>query len=53
LAKAGKIKHRIQKFPLSEINEAIQLLRNGQIVRSGVIFLKIRGDAALIYSTQF
>jgi alcohol dehydrogenase, propanol-preferring len=37
LAKAGKIKHYIQKFPLSEINEAIQLLKNGEIVGRGVI----------------
>lgn len=37
LAKAGKIKHNIQKFPLSEINEAIQLLKNGKIVGRGVI----------------
>lgn len=37
LAKAGKIKHNIQKFPLSDINEAIQLLKNGQIVGRGVI----------------
>ena len=37
LAKAGKIKHNIQKFPLSEINEAIQILKNGEIVGRGVI----------------
>jgi alcohol dehydrogenase, propanol-preferring len=37
LAKAGKIKHNIQKFPLSEINEAIQLLKNGEILGRGVI----------------
>jgi alcohol dehydrogenase, propanol-preferring len=37
LAKAGKIKHNIQKFPLSEINEAMQLLKNGEIVGRGVI----------------
>ena len=37
LAKAGKIKHNIQKFPLSEINEAIQRLKNGEIVGRGVI----------------
>ena len=37
LAKAGKIKHNIQKFRLSEINEAIQLLKNGKIVGRGVI----------------
>jgi alcohol dehydrogenase, propanol-preferring len=37
LAKAGKIKHNIQKFPLSEINKAIQLLKNGEIVGRGVI----------------
>ena len=32
LAKTGKINHSIQKFPLNEINEAIQLLKNGKIV---------------------
>ena len=37
LAKAGKIKHNIQKFRLSEINEAIKLLKNGKIVGRGVI----------------
>jgi alcohol dehydrogenase, propanol-preferring len=37
LAKAGKIKHNIQKFRLSEINEAIQLLKNGKIVGRGAI----------------
>ena len=37
LAKTGKIKHSIQKFPLNEINEAIQLLKNGKIVGRGVI----------------
>ena len=37
LAKAGKIKHNIQKFPLSEINDAIQLLKDGKIVGRGVI----------------
>jgi DNA-binding TFAR19-related protein (PDSD5 family) len=31
LAKAGKIKHKIQKFPLSEIYETIQLLKSGCI----------------------
>jgi alcohol dehydrogenase, propanol-preferring len=37
LAKTGKIKHSIQKFPLNEINEAIQLLKNGRIVGRGVV----------------
>jgi propanol-preferring alcohol dehydrogenase len=37
LAKIGKINHSIQKFPLNEINEAIQLLKNGKIVGRGVI----------------
>jgi propanol-preferring alcohol dehydrogenase len=37
LAKTGKINHSIQKFPLNEINEAIQLLKNGKIVGRGVI----------------
>lgn len=37
LAKTGKIKHNIQKFPLNEINEAIQLLKNNKIVGRGVI----------------
>jgi alcohol dehydrogenase, propanol-preferring len=37
LAKTGKIKHSIQKFPLNEINEAIQLLKNGKIVGRGVV----------------
>ncbi|HZB73566.1 MAG TPA: NAD(P)-dependent alcohol dehydrogenase [Nitrososphaeraceae archaeon] len=37
LAKTGKIKHSIQKFPLNEINEAIQHLKNGKIVGRGVV----------------
>jgi alcohol dehydrogenase, propanol-preferring len=37
LAKTGKIKHSIQKFPLNEVNEAIQLLKNGRIVGRGVV----------------
>lgn len=37
LAKTGKINHSIQKFSLNEINEAIQLLKNGKIVGRGVI----------------
>jgi propanol-preferring alcohol dehydrogenase len=37
LAKIGKINHSIQKFPLNEINEAIQLLKNGKIVGRGVV----------------
>jgi alcohol dehydrogenase, propanol-preferring len=36
LAKANKIKHNIQKFPLSEINEAIGLLKKGEILGRGV-----------------
>jgi propanol-preferring alcohol dehydrogenase len=37
LAKANKIKHNIQKFPLSEINEAIGLLKKGEILGRGVV----------------
>ena len=37
LAKTGKIKHNIQKFSLNEINEAIQLLKDGKIVGRGVV----------------
>jgi alcohol dehydrogenase, propanol-preferring len=37
LAKANKIKHNIQKFPLSEINESIGLLKKGEILGRGVV----------------
>ena len=37
LAKVNKIKHNIKKFPLAEINEAILLLKRGEIVGRGVI----------------
>ena len=37
LAKRGKIKHSIQKFALDDINEAITLLRDGQINGRAVI----------------
>jgi alcohol dehydrogenase, propanol-preferring len=37
LAKAGKIKHNIQKFSLIEINTALQLLKNGKILGRGAI----------------
>jgi propanol-preferring alcohol dehydrogenase len=31
LAKQGKVKHNIQRFPLVEINNVIELLRSRQI----------------------
>jgi propanol-preferring alcohol dehydrogenase len=37
LSKKGKIKHDIHKFSLSEINNAIELLRTGDITGRGVI----------------
>jgi propanol-preferring alcohol dehydrogenase len=37
LAKQGKVKHAIQRFPLEDINHAIDLLRDGQITARGVI----------------
>jgi propanol-preferring alcohol dehydrogenase len=37
LAKKGKIKHQILKFPLSRVNEAIDLLRAGNIEGRAVI----------------
>jgi propanol-preferring alcohol dehydrogenase len=37
LAKKHKIKHSIQKFSLDEINEALDLLRAGQIIGRGVL----------------
>jgi propanol-preferring alcohol dehydrogenase len=37
LAKKGKIKHQIRKFPLSRVNEAIDLLRAGNIEGRAVI----------------
>lgn len=37
LAKKGMIKHHIQKFNLSNINEAIDLLNNGSIIGRSVI----------------
>ena len=37
LAKKGKIKHQIYKFPLSRVNDAIDLLRAGNIEGRAVI----------------
>jgi propanol-preferring alcohol dehydrogenase len=37
LAKKGKIKHRLHKFSLSDINNAIELLRKGEIDGRAVI----------------
>jgi len=37
LAKTGKVKHRIQKFTLSEVNDAIDLLHSGNITGRAVI----------------
>jgi propanol-preferring alcohol dehydrogenase len=37
LAKSGKIKHNIQKFSLAEVNNAIDLLRIGDLYGRGVI----------------
>ena len=37
LAKQGKITHSIQEFPLSEINNVIDMLRDGQIKGRAVI----------------
>jgi alcohol dehydrogenase, propanol-preferring len=37
LAKKGKIKHQVHKFPLSKVNEAIDLLRAGNIEGRAVI----------------
>jgi D-arabinose 1-dehydrogenase-like Zn-dependent alcohol dehydrogenase len=36
-AKKGKIKHQVHKFPLSKVNEAIDLLRAGRIEGRAVI----------------
>lgn len=40
LAKHGKISHSIQEFPLTEINEAVDMLRNGEIKGRAVIVPK-------------
>jgi alcohol dehydrogenase, propanol-preferring len=40
LAKQGKISHSIQEFPLTEINEVVDKLRNGQIKGRAVIVPK-------------
>lgn len=40
LAKQGKISHNIQEFPLSEINRAVDMLRNGEIKGRAVIVPK-------------
>ena len=37
LSKNGKIKHHIHKFALSEVNNAIELLRTGEIDGRAVI----------------
>ena len=37
LARQGKIKNNILKLPLAEINDAIEMLRNGQIHGRAVI----------------
>ena len=37
LAKKGRLKHRIQKFALSSVNDAIELLRHGNITGRAVI----------------
>lgn len=37
LAKQGKLKHMLQTFQLEEVNDAIDLLRNGQITGRAVI----------------
>jgi D-arabinose 1-dehydrogenase-like Zn-dependent alcohol dehydrogenase len=36
LAKKGLIKHHVQKFSLSEANDALDLLREGKILGRGV-----------------
>ena len=40
LAKQGKIKHTVNSFHLSAINEAISLLRSGQVDGRAVIIPK-------------
>lgn len=40
LAKQGKISHSIQEYPLSEINNVVDMLRNGQIKGRAVIVPK-------------
>ncbi len=37
LAKQGKVRHYVQRFPLAEINSAIEMLRSGQIQGRAVI----------------
>jgi propanol-preferring alcohol dehydrogenase len=37
LARQGKVKHSLQRFPLQEINRAIDLLRAGEIAGRAVI----------------
>jgi propanol-preferring alcohol dehydrogenase len=37
LAKQRKIKHAYQSFPLSEINRAVELLKQGQIIGRAVV----------------
>jgi D-arabinose 1-dehydrogenase-like Zn-dependent alcohol dehydrogenase len=40
LAKQGRISHSIQEFALTEINDVIDILRNGQIKARTVIVPK-------------
>jgi propanol-preferring alcohol dehydrogenase len=37
LAKTGGIKHHIEKFTLTKVNDAIELLRGGDIIGRAVI----------------
>ena len=37
LARTGRIRHRIQKATLTEINDAVKLLQEGLIVGRGII----------------
>lgn len=37
LASSGQIRHHVQKFKLTEINEAVKLLQEGLIVGRGII----------------
>jgi alcohol dehydrogenase, propanol-preferring len=40
LAKQGKVKHAVRSFSLNAINEAITLVRSGQVVGRAVIIPK-------------
>jgi propanol-preferring alcohol dehydrogenase len=37
LAQQGKVKHRVKKIPFEDINENLELLRQGEIVGRGVV----------------